>query len=128
VTDEITLTLPADDEFHRIAHLVIGGLAVRLDLTFETLEDLNLALENLLERRPLDGDLVVSVRVDGSDLLARVGPFTTDLRGQLEREPADGVGLRRVLETVTDRFEVAESNGAQWVELHKTVDRVKVNG
>ena len=32
--DEISLTLPADEEFRRVAHLVVGGLAVRLDLTF----------------------------------------------------------------------------------------------
>jgi len=28
--DEITLTLPAEREFYRVAHLVLGGLAVRL--------------------------------------------------------------------------------------------------
>ena len=31
MTDEITLTLPREPEFHRVAHLVLGGLAVRLD-------------------------------------------------------------------------------------------------
>ena len=36
-SDEITLTLPRDREFHRIAHLVLGGLALRLELTIETL-------------------------------------------------------------------------------------------
>ena len=30
--DEIQLTLPADVAFHGVAHLVLGGLAVRLDL------------------------------------------------------------------------------------------------
>ena len=38
--DEITLTLPRQRDFHRVAHLVLGGLAVRLELTIETLEDL----------------------------------------------------------------------------------------
>src|SRR5262249_55809694 len=42
--DEITLTLPHEREYHRVAHLVLGGLAVRLELTIETLEDLQLAL------------------------------------------------------------------------------------
>ena len=36
--DEICLTLPADEAFHGVAHLVLGGLAVRLDLTYEDLE------------------------------------------------------------------------------------------
>jgi hypothetical protein len=42
--DEITLTLPRDREFHRVAQLVLGGLAVRLELTIEMLEDLQLGL------------------------------------------------------------------------------------
>jgi len=48
--DEICLTLPADEAFHGVAHLVLGGLAVRLDLTYENLQDLELALDALLER------------------------------------------------------------------------------
>ena len=32
-TDEIRLTLPREREFHRVAHLVVGGLAVRLELS-----------------------------------------------------------------------------------------------
>jgi len=42
--DEIALTLPADEAFSGVAHLVLGGLAVRLGLTVEILEDLELAL------------------------------------------------------------------------------------
>ena len=50
MSDEITLTIPRDAEFHRVAHLVLGGLAVRLDLTIENLEDLQLALDAILAR------------------------------------------------------------------------------
>ena len=51
MTDEIVLTLPRDREFHGVAHLVVGGLGSRLDLTIEHLEDLQLALEALLRVR-----------------------------------------------------------------------------
>ena len=61
--DEICLTLPADEAFHGVAHLVLGGLAVRLDLTYENLQDLELALDALLERLSEDGDVTVLVRV-----------------------------------------------------------------
>ena len=47
--DTITLTLPPEREFQRVAHLVLGGLAVRLNLTLEALEDLQLALDGLLD-------------------------------------------------------------------------------
>ena len=43
--DQISLTLPADRDYYRVAHLVLGGLAVRLNLTFEHLEDLPIALD-----------------------------------------------------------------------------------
>jgi uncharacterized protein YecA (UPF0149 family) len=48
-TDEITLTLPRDRNYYEIAHLVLGGLAVRHNLTVESLEDLQVALDELLE-------------------------------------------------------------------------------
>ena len=56
--DKITLTLPAERDFHRVAHLVLGGLAVRLNLTFEHLEDLQLALDGLLDHQS-EEDVVV---------------------------------------------------------------------
>ena len=39
--------------YHGVARLVVGGLAARLDLSYEDLEDLQLALESVLERRRL---------------------------------------------------------------------------
>src|SRR5262249_40212817 len=60
VADEITLTIPRDPEFHRVAHLVLGGLAVRLDLTIENLEDLEIALDAILDRTDPDaGEITI---------------------------------------------------------------------
>ena len=39
MSDEIQLVLPAEEDFRHIAHLVVGGLGARIDLTFEHLED-----------------------------------------------------------------------------------------
>jgi hypothetical protein len=66
--DEIQLTLPADEAFHRVAHLVLGGLAVRLNLSFESLEDLELALDALLERTQTDDEIQLRVRVLDGEL------------------------------------------------------------
>ena len=64
--DEITLTLPRAPEFQRVAHLVLGGLAARLNLTVESLEDLQLALDAVLDRMdPSAGER------DGADVVAR---------------------------------------------------------
>jgi hypothetical protein len=118
--DEIRLTLPRERPFHRIAHLVLGGLAVRLDLTFDTLEDLQVALGELLERYEGEADLQLVLRVLPDAIEARVGPFDGELlRDELDRDEA--VGLRRVLDTVVDGVRVEEQDGAHWVELRKEV-------
>ncbi len=125
MTDEITLTFPAERPFRGVAHLVLGGLAVRLDLTFEHLEDLQLALAGLLERQSEEGDVTVSVRVEGDELTTSIGAFEREaLEAELDRAGADGVSLRRVLETVADRVEVAQRDGSAYVELTKRVERI----
>jgi len=122
--DEISLTLPADEAFHRVAHLVVGGLAVRLDLTFELLEDLELALDALLRRTSEERDLNLRVRVLDGELRTTIGPFG-DVRAELAEGGEDALNLRRILATVCDRVEITDHDGAQWVELTKRVDGEK---
>ena len=125
--DEISLTLPADDAFHGVAHLVLGGLAVRLDLTFEHLEDLELALDALLERTGSDEEVTVRVRVLDAELQTFVGPFKS-VRAELEESAEGMLNLRRILATVCDRVEVTDRDGSEWVELTKRVEIRKDTG
>ncbi|MGH3104954.1 MAG: hypothetical protein ACRDN6_12750 [Gaiellaceae bacterium] len=123
--DEITLTLPRQQPFYGIAHLVLGGLAVRLDLTFETLEDLQLALAGLLEHPGAGPDVTVSVTVASGAIQTAVGPFEgAGLREELGHSAEGELGLRRLLDTVVDKFDVGERNGETWVELTKNVQAV----
>ena len=124
MSDEITLTLPRHRPFYRIAHLVLGGLAVRLNVTYEHLEDLQLALAGLLDHRPEDvRDVTVRLRVEGATIAASVGPFDgDDLRRELDEDGDEDVGLRRLLATVADRVELRDDETGQWVELTKTVE------
>ncbi len=125
--DEIRLTLPADDAFHSVAHLVLGGLAARLNLSFENLEDLELALDTLLER-PNDGrEVTLHVFVDDSELRMVVGPFTA-VRAELEQGGANSLNLGRILAAVSDSVEVEDRDGSQWVELTKRLDTTKDGG
>jgi hypothetical protein len=120
MSDEIRLALPAQEDFRQIAHLVVGGLAARLELTFEQLEDLQLALDALLACRDDDGEIIVSVTVEPALVRAAVGPFADGALEELERDGAD-LGPRRVLDTVCDSFEVEEREGSYWVELTKRI-------
>jgi hypothetical protein len=122
--DEISLTLPADDAFHGVAHLVLGGLAVRLDLSFEHLEDLELALDALLERTSSDEEVTVRVQVLDGELRTFVGPFKS-VRAELDAGDESMLNLRRILATVCDRVDVTDRDGGQWVELTKLVEHRK---
>jgi anti-sigma regulatory factor (Ser/Thr protein kinase) len=127
IADEIRLTLPADDAFHSVAHLVLGGLAARLNLSYENLEDLELALDALLER-PNDGrEVTLHVFVDDSELRMVVGPFTS-IRAELEQGGANSLNLGRILGAVSDSVEIEDRDGSQWVEITKRLESAKGGG
>ena len=103
MTDEITLTIPREPGFEGVAHLVLSGLAVRLNLTIENLEDLQLALEALLDTTESGDDLTIAMRLDDGELRTLVGPLPSRLLDAIEHDAVDGeVGVRRVLETTVD--------------------------
>jgi hypothetical protein len=119
------LTIPRDEGFENVAQLVLAGVAARLNLTYEVLDDLGTALATLLERRGEEGELSVELEVGENIVTAAIGPFRGDaLRAELERQDG-GVGLRRVLETVVDGFEAVDREGGIWIELQKRVERVE---
>jgi len=107
VTDEITLTIPRDADLHRVAHLVLGGLAVRMDLTVENLEDLQIALDSILGRSELEaGDVTVRMALRDGALETRVGPLPGHVLDEIEREHDNELSLRRVLESTVDDVHV----------------------
>ena len=121
MSDEITLTVPAQEDFRQIAHLVVGGLGARLDLTYEDLDDLQTALDALLGRRDDDGDIEVVVGQRDGQIRTSVGPFAEHDLDELESE-SSALSLRRVLETVADGFEIERRDGSVWVLLTKRLD------
>jgi hypothetical protein len=103
---------------------VLGGLATRLDVTVEHLEELELALDGLLERRDGAEEITLTLDIAGSELHATVGPFRGgDLRAELEAEPGDALSLRRLLDAVVDGYEASDRGDGTWVELRKRVER-----
>ncbi len=122
MTAPIRLRIPHQRPFHAIARLVVGGLAARLNLSYENLEDLQLALESVL----VDGYVVgpdvtleLSVRAEGLDVV--VGPLDgAELRAALERN-GDSIGLGRLLETVAQDVAVETRPDGDWLKLAKSV-------
>ena len=118
MADEITLTIPRRPEFRRVASFVLGGLAARLNLTIESLEDIQLALDALLARAegPV-GEVTVRLIVREDALVTRVGPLETQVLDELERDPGEGLGVRRVLDSTVDDVLV----DGDWAVLTKAV-------
>jgi hypothetical protein len=118
-TSEIRLVIPAEEDFRPIAHLVTGGLASRLDVTYDHLDDLQVGIEALLALRDDVEELVVSLSADAGTLRASLGPFPPEA---LYDEGADGgLNVHRVLATVCDTYEVQQHDGDAWVELTKRI-------
>jgi hypothetical protein len=118
--DQITLTIPREQPFHEVAHLVLGGVAARLNLTFESIDDLETALDAVLERAALNGHITVKLRLEDEAIVAAVGPLADAVRAELDREPGDHFDLRRILDTVLDGYELDQEG---WLELRKQVTR-----
>jgi len=120
MNDEIRLTIPHDRALYSVAHLVVGGLGIRLKLTIEDLEDLQLALDAVLERTRAGEDVTITVRLKNGEIETAIGPLREGVRDELEAEGED-VGLRRILDTVVDQVVLAPGEGGDWVTMTKAV-------
>lgn len=121
----IVLETPVDRAWHPVVRLVLGGVADRLDLGFEELDDLQLAVERLLVEAGAQGTVKVSVEVLDRGIRTRVGPLKEGTIADALQGPEAQSGeltLRRILETVVDSFGVEEAaDGELVVRLEKVV-------
>jgi hypothetical protein len=121
MTDEIRLTIPRDRALYSVAHLVVSGLGIRLNLTIEHLEDLQLALDAVLERAHESEPVTIALRVKDGEIETAIGPLRDGVRAELEATEGQEVGLRRILDTLVDRVELVPGEGGEWVTLTKAV-------
>jgi anti-sigma regulatory factor (Ser/Thr protein kinase) len=120
--DEITLTLPRDRPYFGVARLVVGGLAARLDLPYEHLEDLQLALESVLatDAYAVAGDVTVELAVEDTAVRVGVGPLDR-ARLATDLESEEGIALGRLLRTTVEDVELEQRDGTAWVRFGKRI-------
>jgi len=123
--ETIELTLPAGREWHAVARLVLGGVADRLNLSYEDLDDLQLAVERLLVEAASQDTVTLRIDVVDHGVRVGVGPLAertiADALQGPDAEPGE-LTLRRILQTVVDSFGVEEAaEGGIVVRLQKAV-------
>jgi len=126
--DSITLSIPHAKPFHGVARLVVGGLAARLELSYEHLEDLQLALESVLESEGhVEGDEVTVRLVVGPDsVVMEIGPLDpAALRESLDDDAGDSISLARLLSTLVEEVSLEEREGGHRLRLEKRVPMTK---
>jgi anti-sigma regulatory factor (Ser/Thr protein kinase) len=124
--DAIRLRIPHAKPYHGVARLVLGGLAARLDFSYEHLEDLQLALASILENEGyrVGDDVTVELMLEDDGVRLAMGPLAgARLRADLESDASDGIGLGRLLDTVAEHVDVEERDGKDWLRLEKRVLR-----
>jgi hypothetical protein len=121
----ISLTLPHEDRFLNVARIVVGGLAARLQLSYETLDDLQLAVESILgDERYRSTELVtIEVSISMPEVSILVGPLDAERVAQdLERTSEESeLTLQVVLAAVVDSIAIERRDGADWIRLEKSV-------
>jgi hypothetical protein len=121
--DEITLTIPRDRALYSVVHLVLSGLGIRLNLTIEHLEDLELAVDAVLERsREEEENVTIAVSVSEGQLETLIGPMRDGVRAELAAPEGEDVGLRRILDVLVDEVELTERDGEDWLKLSKKIE------
>jgi hypothetical protein len=131
VTQGVELRIPNERPFHGVARLVVGGLAARHNLSYEALEDLQLALVTVLEGDGYAAADEIKVELDISDdaITMAIGPLNGDaVRADLEQSSDGDLGLGRLLATLVEDAAVEEREDGDWLRLAKRVRGVKPAG
>jgi anti-sigma regulatory factor (Ser/Thr protein kinase) len=128
VTDTIRLTIPHQPPYHGVALLVVGGLAARLDLSYESLEDLQLALESVLENGgyATEPQVTVELEVEDGSLAMTVGPLDGEaVKAALEEDGEDRISLGRLLATLVEDVQLKRREDGEWLRLDKHMGTVR---
>jgi hypothetical protein len=122
MSDDVVVLLPVDG-FMPVARLVTGGLASRLGFGFETIDDLQLAVELILRSLPdRSGAVELSLRDDGRSLRVAIGPVGgLSLADGLRPLDGVGVGLGQSLERLVDSVELTMAGEGAEVVLTKAL-------
>ena len=109
--DKIELTTPVGRAWEAVVRMVLGGIADRLDLGFDQLDDLQLAVERLLIEGDPKDPVSLSFELTEGGVRARIGPLRDAALAEALQGPEPPPGeltLPRILSTVVDSYGIEE--------------------
>lgn len=124
VGDEVRLALPADPQFVQLARVTASGMASRMGFTYDEVEDLRLALDELcfvlVGTASRAGRVELNyAMVDGALVVEGVGHFDNDA-GHRALAPFS----EQILPALVDHYEVYRDDaGRPCFRLHKRRSR-----
>lgn len=116
--DTLTLTLPNARPYFGVARLLIGGLAARLDLGYEQMDDLQLAVETVLAECGPSGDTVTLEASIGESLAITLGPLRSAVGGPGGPETS-ALSFAHLLEKLVDQSAMVERDDGIWLRLEQ---------
>jgi hypothetical protein len=112
-TQKVTLTIPGEAQFIGIARLFVGGLAARLDLGYDQMDNLQLALESVLRKADLGAEVTLEACVDGESVFMLAG--SDPLEAPIGH--ADALELERLLAALVAGAESTSRDDGYWLRL-----------
>ena len=127
MSDRIELVTPVGRAWDPVIRLVLGGIGDRLDLGFDELDDLQLAVERLLAEARFEDRVKLSFEILDRSVRVRIGPILTGAVAEALQSPPSRPGeltLGRILQTVVDSYGIEKvEDGHMVVRLEKAVRR-----
>ena len=111
-TDRIVLTIPGSPGLRGVASLVLGGIGSRLDLPYEKVDELQLAVLSVLGACDLES-ATIDVEIAETSVLVSVGP--------LPDGTSAAPGLETILARLVDGVEQSRrgtgAESSEWITL-----------
>jgi hypothetical protein len=112
----LVLTVPGEQRSVGLVRLFVGGLATRLGLRYENMDDLQLALESVLLAAELRPVVTVDARLGDDTMAILVGPLGRDPLVPYASKP-DDLGLDRLLAPLVAGAESSVREDGFWLRL-----------
>ena len=112
----ITLTVPGERRFIGVVRLFVGGLAARLSLGYETMDDVQLALESVLRKTEPHREVTLEARIEDDAVSILVGPLDRDPLAPDGTRP-DMLELERLLSALVAGAESMTRDDGCWLRL-----------